>query len=260
MLLTRNLPKLQTKPVKMSDGRKIMQQIKEGCLLCGSELLYCQQAAPEKCLICGQTFQTTTKCQNGHYICDTCHAGNILQNIESLLMNSTEADPIALALRIFELPRLNMHGPEYHSIVPAVLVTAYQNLTGQRSLPDIQEAIRRGRSTPGGSCGTMGSCGAGTGARIAVAALEKATPLTAQPRSKANLATAQALMAISQHQGARCCKRDAITTIRTFIVTTPYFHDIELATYHCRQYKSNKTCLGGQCPYLNIRKDSSTHE
>lgn len=251
MLLTLKKPNVQAKPA---------QQMHEGCLLCGSELLYGQQASPEKCLVCGQTFQSTTKCQNSHYICDTCHSGNILQNIEAMLLISAETDPVALALRIFELPRLNMHGPEYHSIVPAVLVAAYQNLTGQHSRQDIQEAIRRGRSTPGGSCGTMGSCGAGIGAGIAVAILEKATPLTALPRSKANLATAQALLAISQQQGARCCKRDAITTIKTFIETTPYFHGIKPATYYCRQYKNNKTCLGSRCPYLKTRKDSNTHE
>lgn len=251
---------LTTRKPLTAVNRRAEPRTHEGCLLCGGELIYSQQSAPAQCQICGQIHQTAVQCRNQHFICDTCHAGDILQNVGALLINSSETDPVALAQQVFELPRLNMHGPEYHSIVPAVLVTAYQNQCGQRSLPDIFEAIRRGRSTPGGSCGTIGSCGAGIGAGIAVSILEKATPLTPQPRSRANRATAEALLAISRHEGARCCKRDAITTIRTFIETTPYFQSTEFSAYSCRQFKNNKTCLGSSCPYLTTRKELNKNE
>lgn len=250
MLTTSGKPKTALRPAFLRTAANPLAADREGCLLCGGELIYTRQSAPEHCQICGQTHQASVRCTQGHYICDTCHTGDILQNVEALLTNSTQSDPVALAQHVFELPRLNMHGPEYHSIVPAVLVTAWQNQNGVRSVPDIREAIRRGRNTPGGSCGTMGSCGAGIGAGIAVSIIEKATPLTPQPRSSANRATAEALLAISRHEGARCCKRDAITTIRTFLETTPYFQKTELSEYRCRQFKSNKTCLGSRCPYL----------
>lgn len=227
---------------------------REGCLVCGSELVYRQDPLSARCIVCGRPFLTRTQCTAGHYICDECHAGDILLKVERLLDASSEHDPISLANRIFELPGLNMHGPEYHSIVPAVLVAALQNLNGQRSLPEIREAIRRGRSTPGGSCGLQGSCGAGIGAGIAATLIEKSTPMTPRPRSIANRATGEALLAISRHEGARCCKRDSITAIESFMRTTPYFIGVEQAHYACKQYKSNKTCLGRRCPYLTTRK------
>lgn len=37
-------------------------------------------------------------------------------------MDSDLTDPVELALCVFDLQKLHMHGPEYHSIVPAVLL------------------------------------------------------------------------------------------------------------------------------------------
>lgn len=222
----------------------------EGCLVCGGELAYNQNGSLEKCLVCGKSMSAQVKCRKGHYICDACHVGNILQNVESMLAASTETDPVILAQRIFELPRLNMHGPEYHSIVPAVLVTAHQNLSGTRSTEDIQEAIRRGKSVQGGSCGLHGNCGAGVGSGIAVSIIEKATPMTGQPRSLANRATATALLAISAHVGPRCCKRDAITSIKSFMQTTTYFSGVTETGYTCSQFSRNRSCIGQNCPYF----------
>jgi hypothetical protein len=221
----------------------------EGCLVCGEELVYSQVVSPEHCLVCGHSFATQVKCRNNHYICDICHAQDILQKIESMLVFSHVTNPVSLAQLIFELPGLNMHGPEYQSIVPAVLITAYQNQSGTRQVPDIQEAIRRGREVTGGSCGLHGNCGAGVGAGIAVSILEKATPLSGKARGAANRATAQALLAISEHVGPRCCKRDAITAITTFVQNTPYFSEISTSTYTCQQYRKNKSCIGQSCPY-----------
>ena len=58
------------------------------------------------------------------------------------LRESAETDPVRLLAAVFRLPGLKMHGPEYHSIVPAVLVTAAGNLAGERKPRDIAEAIR----------------------------------------------------------------------------------------------------------------------
>lgn len=227
----------------------------EGCLVCGQELVYSQTSSIAKCLVCGKSQSTQTQCRSGHFICDACHVGDILQNIESLLISSTESDPVILARRIFELPRLNLHGPEYHSIVPAVLIAAFQNQTGKRCVEDISEAIRRGKSIQGGSCGLHGNCGAGVGAGIAVSIIEDATPMTGQPRSDANRATAMALLAISEHVGPRCCKRDAITSIKSFIKSTPYFPDQLDTPYICGQFNRNRSCIGSSCPFFKTNKE-----
>ncbi len=226
----------------------------EGCLLCGQPLKYSQMPKIGTCEICGQTQETKTACVAGHFICDSCHAGSIMDHVAALLAVSRETDPVNLAMRIFELNGLNMHGPEYHSIVPAVLVTAWQNAYQMRDQSKIDEAIRRGQQVPGGSCGLAGNCGAGVGAGVASAIISESTPLTGPERQQALQATGQALMAIGQFAGARCCKRDAIVSIETFVKSTPYFKQAEpLANYICKQFAQNKTCLGTKCPYFPTR-------
>ena len=228
---------------------KVGKKRTEGCMFCGQDLIYLKEKTVESCLICGLSFPTHARCTQGHYVCDSCHSKDTLERVEALLVNSQDTDPVKLALRIFEIPGLNMHGPEYHSIVPSILITAYQNINKDRNVSAIHEAIERGRSIKGGSCGLHGNCGAGVGAGIAVSILEEANPLSSAERSAANRATAFALLAISRNAGPRCCKRDAITSIESFIDTTDYFEDRPHDTYICKQFAVNKSCMGKACPY-----------
>jgi len=226
----------------------------EDCIVCGADLIYRKETTEEICLICGHSFPTHAICTRGHYVCDACHSKDILERVESMLAGSQDCDPVHLALRIFEIPGLNMHGPEYHSIVPAILVAAWQNSNNNLTVSAVHEAIERGKSIKGGSCGLHGNCGAGVGAGIAVSVIEEATPLSTVSRGAANRATALSLLAISEHGGPRCCKRDAITSIESFMASTPYFHEPHHTAYVCRQYAKNKSCMGKICPYHPINQ------
>ena len=97
-----------------------------------------------------------------------CHSKDILELVAQICTDSDLTDPLALALCIFDIPMLHMHGPEYHSIVPAVLVSAYGSSVGTKEPSVIAEAILRGRAIFGGICGTHGACGAciGRGDRL----------------------------------------------------------------------------------------------
>lgn len=226
----------------------------EGCLICGSELVYSRDTAlKEVCSICGQQFDTYVKCTQGHFVCDTCHSLDILGKVEQFLTASNEQNPVMLAKKVFELPGLNMHGPEYHSIVPAILVTAWQNLNSQKDLSKIKEAIKRGKDIKGGSCGLYGNCGACVGTGIAVSIIEGATPMSKNERSAANMVTGYALLEISKHSGPRCCKREAITSIESFIQVTGHFDGMQKAEYTCKQFGKNKDCIGRQCPYFPVK-------
>jgi uncharacterized protein len=216
-----------------------------GCSVCGEALVYSERASTEKCAICGNSFASPVRCKNGHYVCDLCHGADILTKVQRLLAGSTEQDPVKLALQVFDLPGLKMHGPEYHSIVPAVLVAAYQNRSGHRDPGQIDEAIRRGRDIKGGSCGYSGGCGAG----IAASVIAKATPMSDTERGDALRASGEALIAVSRHGGPRCCKRDAVTSIRSFIRNSGFFDGPEETRYECKQSKANKDCIGTRCPY-----------
>jgi hypothetical protein len=118
-------------------------------VVCGSELVYSEQSSKEKCLICGQNFEANVKCENGHYVCDDCHRADILTKIEKYLSDTSEQDPIALADKVFDLPGLKMHGPEYHSIVPAILVTEYQNKNDSHDPPLSKKPFGAGRKLQG---------------------------------------------------------------------------------------------------------------
>lgn len=222
-----------------------------GCIICGQELVYSKDSSTEEfCNICGQQFKSYVKCSKGHYVCDVCHSLDILGKTEQLLYASVEKNPLVLAQMVFELPGLNMHGPEYHSIVPAVLITAWQNLTGQKDIVKITEAIKRGKDIKGGSCGLYGNCGAGVGSGIAISIIEGVTPMSRNERSAANLATGYALMEISKQVGPRCCKREAITSIQAFFQVTSYFKDLQRTEYTCKQYMINKDCIYNKCPFF----------
>lgn len=229
---------------------KVDQKKTEGCLICGNDLIYADTQSKEKCMICGKYFETYVKCSEGHYVCDICHSLDILEKVEKYLFASNEANPITLAQQVFELPGLNMHGPEYHSIVPAVIVTAWQNLNNRKDASRISEAIRRGKDIKGGSCGFYGSCGAGIGVGTAVSVIEGATPMSKNERGAASRATGYALLDISKYGGPRCCKREAITAIQSFIQVTGYFNGIKSAKYICKQFGENKDCIGIRCPYF----------
>ena len=223
----------------------------EGCMICGQELVYSSdRTSKEICNICSQQFETYIKCAQDHYVCDTCHSLDILSKAELFLAASAEKNPVTLAQKVFELPGLNMHGPEYHSIVPAVLVTAWQNLTGKKDASKTKEALQRGRDIKGGACGFNGNCGAAVGAGTAVSIIESVTPMSKDDRGTANIATGSALLQIGKYGGPRCCKREAITSIESFIQTTSYFKGIQKEEYICKQYRNNKDCIQQKCPYF----------
>ncbi|MEL4105727.1 DUF5714 domain-containing protein [Oscillospiraceae bacterium WX1] len=225
---------------------------KTGCLVCGKPLVYSETAEKKTCQICRRDFETAVVCENGHFICDSCHNGDILERAERFLSASVESDPIKLVKQVFALPGLNMHGPEYHSIVPAILVAAHQNASGVRDIGGITEAIRRGKDVKGGSCGYLGGCGAALGTGIAASIIGKATPMSGDERGRALAASGTALLALSAHGGPRCCKRDAISSIRSFIKNSGYFTGLPDTKYICGQFKKNVDCIGTRCPYYHV--------
>ena len=248
-------PKTKRNSLKHSNlNASKTEQVHSGCLICKGELIYTPTfLSEEKCVVCGLSKETNVKCVNNHYICDKCHSNEILGIVEQVLIESTMIDPIKLAARVFELPNLNMHGPEYHSIVPGVIVTAYQNKTEKRDVFKINEAIRRGKDTKGGSCGFNGNCGAAVGTGVAVSIIEGATPMSKTGRGNAMLTTGNALIKVSKYEGPRCCKRDSIASIESFMESTHYFEGLQKTNYICKQHKYNKSCMGIKCTYFPLK-------
>jgi uncharacterized protein len=237
-------------PDGMNQAGEDEKTIQSGCVICGSPLIYAGEVEEHHCALCGKTFASNIKCIHGHFVCDDCHRGDVLDHMNDLLVRSTEKNPIRLAEMVFDLPTMKMHGPEHHSMVPAVLETAHQNTIGIRDAGKIREAIRRGKDIKGGSCGYHGNCGACVGTGIAESIYLGATPKSKEERGRAMLATSRALMAVSDFGGPLCCKRDSITSIMTYMDGSQRYEDAGDHRYVCSHYKYNPDCLARECPYF----------
>lgn len=221
-----------------------------GCMICGEELFYRERKERVQCVICGLREESLVTCKNGHYICDQCHSQNVLEHVYKHCCDTDLKDPMAIINEFFELPGLHMHGPEYHSIVPAVLIAAYANRTGADKKLMVKEAITRGRDVKGGSCGLTGICGAAAGAGIAYSIINGVSPLSNEERGTGMKLTAAVLTEMSKHGGPRCCKRESSLAVETAVNFVDVFAGAELAHYECSQFKDNPDCIKKKCPYF----------
>jgi hypothetical protein len=225
-----------------------------GCTVCGAPLIYRPQAVMMKCEVCRQDYETNVACSKGHYVCDNCHRKDILSFVEEICLETSVTDPVELAQTIFALPELKMHGPEYHSIVPAIIVAAYGNTIQHKSPGDIKTALERGKAIKGGSCGSHGACGAAMGIGIAYSIIHGVNPLSGESRGAANRLTAEALLAISAYGGPRCCKREAVLTLELSRQLIPGLGSEGGVQYICGQYLNNPDCIGAKCGYFPKRR------
>jgi hypothetical protein len=222
----------------------------KGCMICGNELIHNTYSEKLRCSYCNKEEESLMSCVNGHYVCNECHSKDALEIIEKICMESALTDPIALAAHIFNLNILPMHGPEHHSLVPAILVTAYGNIMNNKSEKAIREAIKRGRNIIGGMCGYYGACGAAIGTGIAYSVINNVTPLSKEKWGQANIMTSLALQELGNIGGPRCCKRDSIKSIETAMKNFEAFNNISRNQFICNQFSKNKECLHNECPYF----------
>lgn len=230
---------------------------RSGCLLCGQELIYHSSSRRYKCRYCANTFSADVACAEAHYVCDTCHSRPALEVITDHCLRSDSSDPLAIAEQLMADRRLNMHGPEHHYLVPAVLLTAYCNRTGETVLKEARLAKARERAArvPGGFCGTHGNCGAGVGAGIAISVLTGATPLSLEEWALANRMTARVLHAEADIGGPRCCKRNTRVAIKESVAFIHEHLEIEMGTEAatipvCEYVELNRECIEGRCPFF----------
>lgn len=84
--------------------------------------------------MCHKRFESHASCEDGHYICDACHAKKGIQVIMEGCAKSTSRNPIAIRQELMMNPYIYMHGPEHHVMVGAALLTAYRNSGGKIEL------------------------------------------------------------------------------------------------------------------------------
>ena len=82
--------------------------------------------------MCHKTFESYASCEDGHFVCDECHAKKGIDMVMEECKNSASKNPIMLLQKLMEDPYIYMHGPEHHVMVGAVLLTAYHNWRRRR--------------------------------------------------------------------------------------------------------------------------------
>jgi hypothetical protein len=224
----------------------------QGCLLCGTELVYDVAATPAVCATCGAEQPSPVRCREGHFVCDACHAGSAKDVIERACRAATGADPIALATRLMRHPAVKMHGPEHHFLVPAALISAWSSAAEPAARAALlAEARRRSDSVVGGSCGFHGACGSGIGVGIFASLATGATPRSGSSWGQANRATGRTLQLIGDVGGPRCCKR---TTWLALLSGIRFARDelgvaLEGRGPRCEFHGNNADGLERSCPF-----------
>ena len=233
-----------------------MKTFAEGCLICGKPLVYFEEAKRLLCHICGIEHSTNAACEDGHFICDACHAEHGLDYVTQYVSETQSKNPVFIATEIMENPYINMHGPEHHYLVAAALLAAYKNAGGQFDFDKaLKNAKQRAEKVPGGVCGIWGSCGAGISTGIFISVLTGATPLSQIEWSLANQITSRSLLAISENGGPRCCKRNTYLAIIQAVEFAEEHFNIAMELPErilCRFSHRNKQCKNEKCLYNHL--------
>lgn len=227
---------------------------KNNCLICGGELIYKDETVKEECYNCKKVFDSNVKCINGHFICDNCHSLSAKELIKQFCIMSKLEDPLEIALKLMENPKVKMHGPEHHFLVPAVLLASYYNIKKdhETKIKKIEEAERRTKHLLGGFCGYYGACAAAVGTGLFISLITDATPLSKEVYKLNNLMTAKSLTRIAELGGPRCCKRNSFLSLIEAVKFLKENFNVEMKInedLECEFNQLNKECLKEECPY-----------
>jgi len=222
-----------------------------GCMHCGAALVYLDEDADAECVFCGEPGRANARCEEGHWVCDRCHARDAVAFLTHACLTTDETDMVALFERLRRHPSLPVHGPEHHGLVPGVILATYRNLGGAVTDEQIRTAIERGMKVPGGFCGFVGGCGAALGAGAAFGILLGSTPVTPRRRRAVLGLTRRFLQALEAYDAARCCQRESWTVLQEAVKVSAELLPITLradAPFTCTQMKHNRECYGSRCP------------
>jgi len=231
--------------------RKRAEAHESGCMACGADLVYLATDQTIDCFYCKQSKPSNAMCTNGHFICDTCHGADAVNIIKEICLNSSEPDAVALMKMIRSHRNFRIHGPEHHSMVPAIILTALRNSGENISDDQVLTGIQRGQSIAGGACAFFGACGAAIGVGIAFSILLGANPLRGDKRQMALKTTQKVLGKIAAYDAPRCCQRDCWLALQqaSILLKEMFGKDMQVGQpIPCDQFSQNKECIRERCP------------
>jgi hypothetical protein len=219
------------------------------CAVCDSELEPVDTVAA--CTFCGQVTTAKYLCAAGHHICEECQLADWPQVVERVCEGSKETDPIAIVNLIMKHPMSVMHSPQHHILVTPTVLAALRN-SELRPLPlgRLTAAIERTKGIPLGACGARGECGAAICVGTLVSILTGASFQKDRERSLALQASAEALLAIAQAGGPRCCKQSVYLAVETASIFLKRELNLDIPVKpRCEFAARNQECKVERCKY-----------
>jgi hypothetical protein len=219
------------------------------CVVCGGELEQVDTVAV--CTFCGHETPAQYLCAAGHHICEECQLADWPQVVERVCEGSRETDPAAIVNLIMKHPMSVMHSPQHQILVTPAVLAALRN-SGLRPLKPgrLASAIERTQGIPLGSCGMRGECGAAICVGALVSILTGATFQKDRERSLALQASAEALLAIAQAGGPRCCKQSVYLALETTSIFLKRELNLDLSVEpRCDFAARNEECKKERCRY-----------
>jgi MoaA/NifB/PqqE/SkfB family radical SAM enzyme/SAM-dependent methyltransferase len=229
---------------------------RSGCMACGSPLIYEPTEIEAACHYCGSSAMANCFCEKGHFVCNRCHTEDGLSVIESMCLSSKKTDMLDLFRQIRKHPSIPVHGPDYHAMIPGIILSTYRNSGGPVTDDAILSGISRGATVAGGYCGFMGICGAAVGVGVAFSVILEASPVKKEERQIVQSVTCDVLKTIAGYKAARCCQRDGYLALKKAAELSKAHLTVELTADHdlrCLQAANNKECLGKGCPLFRNR-------
>ena len=235
----------------------INSEIKETalCSFCSEPLKLLKNAISARCMMCGERGRTRTWCKNGHFVCEECRGGEVMQVVEGLLELERTIDPAENFLMMRNSHDFPMHGPEHHVLVAASFLLTYYDQYQEPSWDVILDTLQSAATQlPGGSCGFWGACSAGLAIGMTYCAILDSDPTNPEPRSIAHQAVSKILARISEFKAARCCRRECLLSIQVGCELSAELLPHSLTTTikaECEQAQENYECTGNLCPFFD---------
>jgi predicted RNA-binding Zn-ribbon protein involved in translation (DUF1610 family) len=229
----------------------------ENCMECGALLEYLNYAMELKCSNCGKVEQGYIRCSNNHYLCESCHNRQSVEQIKAFCLSTKSISPFKIAEEMIALPQLPMLGCQHAFIAVGALMAALRN---ERTLKvdddQIEEAFRRTeKQAISGYCGLTGVCGIAPAIGACLAVLLNSKCGTDKEQRLTMQLVSRVCQTIADLTGPSCCKaylRASLEVAAQFL--TEYFQinpPSALGSTEC-QYSQHHPhgCRGSQCPYF----------
>lgn len=177
----------------------------------------------------------------------------IAKNIVEACRTCTQTDPVSIFRELAAKEFIRIHGPEHHILDGACILTAFYNAGGNIDLEaGLNWMVQQGMKMPGAACAHWGVCGAVTSIGAALSFIDGTGPLSVDGTWGNHMKfTSQALAAVGELNGPRCCKRDAFASFEKAVEYIREYYGIILPMEKivCSFSAENRQCIMERCPY-----------